>query len=208
MHFAFELGYQIKDADTFWHKLSGTTEEYSVQDIEGQLRATILTSLASFLGGSEIAFIDMAANQSLFSDKLKAAIAPAFAEYGLELKSFMVQSLSLPEELEKHLDKVSSMGMVGDLNRYAKFQTAESIPLAAENTGGLAGAGAGIGAGVAIGQTMASAMTGFTGGSAIPAAPAADPMATLEKLGDLLKKGILTQAEFDSKKAEILKQIN
>ena len=40
-----------------------------------------------------------------------------------------------------------------------------------------------------------------------PAAPAGDPVAMIERLGELFKKGILTQAEFDAKKAELLQQI-
>lgn len=199
--------YAIKDIEPFWTKISGTTEEYTVQELEGQLRASILTSLASFLGKSEVAFMDMAGNQQDFSDKLKEAVAPALAQYGLELKTFLVQSLSLPEELQAHLDKVSEMGMVGDLQKYARFQAADSISAAAANPGGVAGAGAGIGAGVAMGQMMASAFSGMNTPNAGNSAPAADPMATLEKLSDLLKKGILTQAEFDAKKTEILQQI-
>ena len=34
-----------------------------------------------------------------------------------------------------------------------------------------------------------------------------DVMATLEKLGELKSKGILTQEEFDAKKAELLKKL-
>ena len=195
--------YKIKDIQPFWTKLSGTTSEYTVNDLEGQLRATILTTMSSFLGNSGIAFIDMAANQQDFSNKLKEAIAPAFLEYGLELRTFLVQSLSLPEELQQHLDKLSSMGMFKDLNKYATFQAADSLSTAAGNPGGIAGAGVGMGAGVAMGQMMAGALSGV---NAPQAAAAADPIATLEKLGDLLKKGVLTQAEFDAKKAELLQQ--
>ncbi len=196
--------YRIADIEPFWTKLSGTTDRYSVQDAEGQLRAAIITSMASFLGNSAVPFIDMAASQSAFSDKLKEAIAPTFKNFGLELTSFYLQSLSLPEELQAHLDKVSSMRMVGDLQKYAQFQAADSIDIAAANPGGVAGAGAGLGAGIAMGQMMTNAFSGVNTGAS---ASAADPIAMLEKLGDLLKKGILTQAEFDAKKAELLQQI-
>jgi membrane protease subunit (stomatin/prohibitin family) len=148
--------YQVKDIQAFWTKLSGTSPVYTTADIDGQLRAAVMTALATFLGGSNIAFLDMAANQTKFSELLKAAVAPTLAEYGLDLKSFFVQSVSLPEELQQHLDRVSSMRMVGDLKQYAQFQTADSIPIAAANPGGVAGAGAGIGAGIAMGQMMTS----------------------------------------------------
>ncbi len=196
--------YKIADIETFFNKLSGTTEKYTTADAEGQLRASVMTSLASFLAKSDIAFIDMAGNQDAFSQKLKEAVAPAFSVYGLELKSFFVQSLSLPEELEKHLDKMSEMRMFGDLKQYTQFQAADSISVAAANPGGVAGAGAGIGAGVAMGQMMAQAMGGAGAGAS---AGSDDPVAMIERLGELVKKGILTQEEFDKKKAELLNKI-
>ncbi len=195
--------YRLTDLETFWSKISGTTDIYHSADMEGQLRSMILTAIASFLGGSQVAFIDMAANQSEFSARLREAIAPGFAKLGLELTGFFVQSLSLPESLQEHLDKVSSMGMVRDLVQYTRFQAADSLSVAAGNPGGVAGAGAGMGAGLAMAQMMNGALTGIDA----PQAGGNDPYAALEKLGDLLKKGILTQAEFDAKKTELLQQI-
>jgi membrane protease subunit (stomatin/prohibitin family) len=168
------------------------------------------------LGGSALPFVDMAANQSQFSAKLKEVLTPAFADYGLLLRSFYVESLSLPEELQQHLDKASSMRLVGDLKAYTQYQVAESIPTAASNPGGIAGAGAGLGAGLAIGQTFASQIAGATGpaGSTGPASstppaatPAEDPIALLERLHGLVTKGIITDAEFQAKKTEILSKI-
>lgn len=200
--------YKIADIVPFWTKLCGTAERYTVLDVEGQIRGAILTAMASFLGGSDVAFVDMAANQAEFSKKLLEAVAPVFKEYGLELRSFYVQSVSLPEELQAHLDKASSMRLVGDLQKYAQFQTAESMTIAAANPNGAAGAGVGIGAGIGMGQMMAQGLAAGMGAAAGAAPGAAEhPLQTLEKLGELLKKGVLTQAEFDAKKAELLKKI-
>ena len=203
--------YAIGDVEVFWSRLVGTAESSTSEMIEGQLRGVILTAIATTLGQSSVAFIDMAANQEAFSQKLAEAIGPALRAYGIDVKSFYVQSLSLPDELQRVLDKVSSMNMLGDLNRYVQFQTAESIPIAAENPGGLAGAGAGLGAGLAIGQTMAQgfghAAAPAAPAQAAPSQPAEDPIQLLEKLGGLLAKGILTQQEFDAKKAELLSRI-
>ena len=195
--------FKIGDVETFWTKLSGAAEVYTVDQIEGQVRTAIIASISSYLAKSGIAFIDMAASQLDFSSKLQEAVAPVLKNYGLELKSFWVQSISLPEEMEKQLDKLSSMGMFGDLKKYATFQSADSISVAAANPGGVAGAGAGIGAGMAMGNMMMQSL-GQGGGAA---APAEDPLAMLEKLGELQKKGVLTQAEFDAKKAELLAKI-
>jgi membrane protease subunit (stomatin/prohibitin family) len=178
----------------------------SVTDIEPQLRAAISTAIASALGGGEIAFLDLAANQSALSDKLKAAVEPAFAQWGLSCTSFYIESLSLPEEVQAHLDKASSMRVLGDLDRYATFQSAEAIETAAAQSGGVAGAGAGMAAGMAIGQSMAGGM-GAAASAPAAAAPGEDPYAQIEKLHKLVTIGAITQEEFDAKKAELLGRI-
>lgn len=200
------FSFKIKNPSIFYKKLSGTREIYTVEELDGQLRSAILTSLASHFGGGQIAFLDMAANQIEFSKGLKEVLNPTFEQYGLSLETFNVQSISLPEELQQHLDKAASARMVGDLNRYAKFQMADSIPSAATAPGGIAATGMGLGAGMAMGQAfgqMASGATG-TGGASTENE---DPIKLLDRLHELVKKGILTQAEFDTKKAEILKKI-
>lgn len=194
------FSYRINDPKTFFKKLSGSRDLYTTEDLDGQLRALIITSLSSFFGRAEISFFDMAANQTKFSETLKASLAPAFADYGIELCNFFVQSISLPDEVQAQIDKLASMRMTGDMQKFAQFQGASSIPIAAANPGGAAGAGAGIGVGVAMGQTMMSAAAGN-------AAPGEDPLQKINQLHELLQKGILTQAEFDQKKAELLKRV-
>ena len=197
--------YKVVDIVPFWTKLCGTAEIYTVQDVEGQIRSAILTSLATFLGGSDVAFVDMAAKQEVFSKLLAEAVTPALREFGLEQRTFYVQSVSLPEELQEHLDKATSMRLVGNLQAYSQFQTADSIAIAAANPNGGAGAGVGIGAGIGMGQIMAQNMMHPAGVAA--SSTQEDPIQQIEKLGELFKKGVLTQAEFDNKKAELLIKI-
>jgi membrane protease subunit (stomatin/prohibitin family) len=130
-----------------------------------------------------------------------------------------VQNISLPEELQAMLDKRIGVNMMGGMQAYTQFQTAEAIPLAAQNEGGLAGIGAGLGVGLGLGQQMAGAMAGALNPLATPqtaVAPAPTPaapvsvdevVATIEKLHGLVGKGILSQAEFETKKAELLKKL-
>ena len=200
--------FRIDDVGPFAVKLMGSLERLRVEDLEPQLRAAIATSLATGLGGGTTPFIDLAANQTALSDTLKAAVAPVFATWGLALTSFFVESLSLPEEVQKHLDKASSMRVIGDLDRYAKFQTAEAIESAAAQPGGMAGLGAGAGAGMAIGQTMAASLAGGGGGGGnAGAAGGDDPFALIEKLHRLVTAGAISQEEYDAKKAELLGRI-
>lgn len=197
------FSYQIDEPTTFYQKISGSRASYTTSELDGQLRAMIITHIATKLGQADTAFLDMAANQQKFSEQLKAELDMPFMQYGLKLNTFMVQSVTLPEELQNYLDKQSQMSLVGDLKKYANFQAADSIAAAASNPGGMAGAGMGLGVGAALGQQMAGAL-----GHSNQSAPQEDPYEKLEKLHSLLTKGVLTQEEFDRKKAEILKSIS
>jgi len=151
--------WHVVDPRIFHTKVSGTRELYRLPDIEGQLRNTIVGRMADTFGESQIPFLDMAANQVELGQKIAEFLKPSFAELGLALDSFVVQSLSLPEELQKRLDERVGMTMLGDMNRYTQFQVAQSVPLAAANEGGgAAGVGAGLAAGVVMAQQMLGAM--------------------------------------------------
>jgi len=216
--------FRIADPKLFHTEISGTRESYPVADLEGQLRGLVLQNISNAIAGSGLPFLDLAANQVAFADALAKELQPAFAKIGLQLEGMTVQNVSLPEELQKILDQKIGMGMVGnDMGKFMQYQTAQAIPKFAEGAGsgggGIAGDAMGLGAGMALGQVLAQNLqAGLQGaGVAAQAAPAAaaasvgvkpeDVMATLEKLGELKAKGILTQEEFDAKKAELLKKL-
>ena len=198
--------YRISDPAKLFSEVTGVAAQYSREQLDEPLRNVVMTRLASVFGSSGIAFLDMAANQMLLSQKMAELLSPDFARLGLALERFSVESVTLPEAIQKALDERISMGVVGDLNRYTQYQAATAIPLAAQNEGGIAGIGAGVGVGAAIGQAMAASMNP----TAAPAAPAAgnnDPQARLAQLKALLDQGLITAADYDQAKAEVLKQL-
>ncbi len=214
--------FRIADPKLFHTEISGTRERYGVEDIDGQLRGLVLQNISNAVAGSGIAFLDLAANQLSFAQALTRQLAPEFEKIGLKLEGMTVQNVSLPEELQKILDQKIGMGMVGnDMAKFMQYQTAQAIPKFAEGGGGggsgIAGDAMGLGAGVALGQVLAQNLAAGLQPQHAPAtAPVAaapvgmkaeDVMATLEKLGDLKAKGILTQEEFDAKKSELLKKL-
>ncbi|MEW6465101.1 MAG: SPFH domain-containing protein [Pseudomonadota bacterium] len=216
--------YRIADPKRFHTEISGTRERYTATDLDGQLRGLVLQHIANAVAGSGIPFLDLAANQILFAQTLAKELATPFEALGLKLEALTVQSISLPEELQKILDQKIGMGMVGnDMGKFMQYQTAQAIPKLAEGVGsgggsGIAGDAMGLGAGVALGQVLAQNLAAGLQGAQAPQAPAAaaaapagvkpeDVMATLEKLGELKAKGILTEDEFSAKKAELLKKL-
>lgn len=239
--------YRLTDPKVFHREVSGTRDTFTVEDLDGQLRNTMIAAISSAFGSGNVPFLDMAGNQLEFAKAVRVQMEPMFARLGLTLDSLVVENISLPEEIQKVLDTRIGMNMLGDMNRYTQYQTANAIPIAAANQGGLAGIGASLAAGVGIGSQMAAgmagAMTAMQPGQPGPAAPAPaggqppapagspaagavvgaaagaaaagsspasttdEVMATLEKLHGLVGKGILSQQEFDAKKAELLKKL-
>ncbi len=210
--------FRVADPKLFHTEISGTRERYTTADLEGQLRGLVLQNISNAIASSNIAFLDLAANQLMFAQALVTQLAPEFAKIGLQLDGMTVQNVSLPEELQKILDQKIGMGMVGnDMGKFMQYQTAQAIPKFAEGGGGggsgVVGDAMGLGAGVALGQVLAQNLQAGLQSPAGQAAPAAvgvkadDVMALLEKLGELKVKGILTQEEFDAKKSELLKKL-
>jgi len=166
--------YHLSDAKTFYTKISGTRDIYRVADLEGQLRNTIIAKMTDTFAASQVPFLDMAANQGALAEKISDQVKPAFTDYGLTLDSFVVENLSLPDELQKVLDQRISMNVLGDMGKFTQYQVAHAIPIAAANEGGGAvGIGAGLGAGVAMGQAMMDAVKKSTSTPSGGAAPAA-----------------------------------
>jgi membrane protease subunit (stomatin/prohibitin family) len=199
------FAYRVEEPTTFHQKVSGTREKYTTSEIDGQLRSIITTGIATTLGEAKTPFLDMAANQTKLSETLKESLDHAFWDYGLKLTSFLVQSVTLPEELQQYLDKQSSMSLVGDLKKYAQFQAADAISAAAENPGGMAMLGVGLNANALVGQAFNQ---GLAGTDSAAAAKQEDPFVVLEKLQTLMEKGVLSKEEFEAKKAEVLKRIS
>jgi membrane protease subunit (stomatin/prohibitin family) len=160
---------KVSDPGLFVKSVAGTGSRFTVEGIGEQLRDMLVARFADALGEAKIPVLDLAANQDELGSKLAGRISEDFAPFGLQVVALMVENISLPPEVEAALDKRTSMGVIGDLNRYTQFQTADAIKDAAKNPGGLAGAGVGMGMGVGMGAQVAQAMgAGMQGGVATP----------------------------------------
>lgn len=151
--------YRIANAQLFHTRVSGTVAEYTVPELEGQLRTSLVAAFADTLGGANISLVDLAAHQVELGARVLSKGKSVFEAMGLELESFVIESLSLPDDLQRRLDERIGIKMVGNLGDYTQFQIAQSIPIAAANEGNsAAAAGVGLGMGVAMAQQIAQAV--------------------------------------------------
>ncbi len=151
--------FKVADAEKFLKEVFGTNGMFTVSDVEGQIKRTLVSGLSDAIAESKIPALDLAANYEELGAYALKALNPKLAELGLTLCTFVIENISLPEEVEKSIDKRTSMGVVGDLNKYAQFQAAEAMREAANNpNGGMATMGVGMGAGAAMGQMFTQSM--------------------------------------------------
>ncbi len=168
-------GVRVTDPLKFIREVVGTDGNFQIEEISNQLRNLITSRFSSAVGAAGIPVLDMAANYEQLGDVIGKRIGPEFGEYGLELTKLLVENISVPPSVEEALDKRTSAGMVGNLDRYMTYQTGVALEAGASSSGGAAGAGIGMGAGLAMGQQMANNM----GQQRLPqeSAPALEPAA-------------------------------
>ncbi len=153
--------FKVTTPENVLRKLSTTNEKYTVEDINEQLRNIIVTRFTDVIGEAKIPVLDVASNMNEFSELLHKNMDSEFAEYGFQITKFLVENVSLPPEVEAMLDKRSSMGIVGDMNKFMQFNMANNIENVAKNEGmggAFMGAGFGMGVGNMMGNMMGNSM--------------------------------------------------
>ncbi|GGD26532.1 SPFH domain-containing protein [Sinisalibacter lacisalsi] len=162
---------RVNDAGRFLSEIVGTDGEFTMDEISYQVRNIIVQAFSRIVAGSGIPVLDMAANTRELGKLVAGEISKVVAEYGLEIPEFYIENISLPAAVEQALDKRTSMGIVGNLDQYMKFNAAEAM--GAENSAMAASMGAGMGAGLGMGMAGQMAQAGPWGAAPAQAAPAA-----------------------------------
>jgi membrane protease subunit (stomatin/prohibitin family) len=175
---------QVAEPRKLLTSVVGTRGRFTVQDVEEQLRSSIIARvadvIAEWMRERKLSVIDLATEYDELSEAAHAALKKDFAGLGLELTRFYITTITIPEELEQRLDQAGGVAALGGMEGYTRFKAAEAIQDAARAGGNnLAGAGVGFGVGVNLGAMMGNALTPTLQPSQAPPAaqPAAQPQA-------------------------------
>ncbi|CAO5158202.1 Band 7 protein [Frankia sp. AiPs1] len=145
---------RVVDPPALLRELAGTDPQFRTEEVAEYLRQLIVGRLGTALATARVPMLDLATQQGTIGDALAAALSKELAPVGFAIPTFVIENISLPPEVEAAIDRRSQMGIVGNLDQYTQFQTAQAIEAAARNQGG-AGEGLGIGLGMALGQRAA-----------------------------------------------------
>lgn len=201
---------QVVDSMLFINKVVGTRGVYSNDDIEDYLKNIIVSRLTNIIGDELKTVFDM---PSSFDDLSLAARVKLQAEFdglGLSLHDFYINSISVPDDVQKIIDQRSGMSAIGNMDEFMKYKVALSLENASQNQAGTGEAmGGGLGAGMGLGmgfmmpqmiqQSMASSMQGSN--------EKETAMDKLKKLKELLDMGVISQDDFNQKKTKLMDQI-
>jgi membrane protease subunit (stomatin/prohibitin family) len=163
---------RIVDPPLFLRELVGTDPRFRTDEVSEYLRQMIVSRMGPALAAAGVPAIDLVTRQTEIAATLATALTTELAPVGVAVPTFLIENISLPDEVEEALDKRTQMGVLGDLDRYTRFQTANALEDAANNPSGGGSEGIGLGMGLAVGQQMAESLR-----------PARDPAAG--RAGDL-----------------------
>jgi len=203
--------FRISDFEKFYKEIAGTAPVLALSDVEGTLRGKLVdrfTEVVAEMAENNFSFVQMQANKTEFVNALMPRVTNFFGDLGLLVTDFSIQSVTLPPELQEYLRKNTQMNMVGDLQKFMMFQTANAVEKSAENPG-KGNAGMDMGAGFAMGQMMMNQMNqqSSQSGGGQTEETKEDIMNMLKQLGELKEAGVLTEEEFTKKKSELLSRL-
>jgi membrane protease subunit (stomatin/prohibitin family) len=169
--------FKADDPAVLLRELVGTDPAFKTEEVAEFIRQSVVSRAVTALATSGVAVLDLAAHQNEIADRLAPIISEDLKHLGLTMPRFVIENVSLPPEVEAAMDKRTEMGVLGDLDKFTKFQAATAITEAAQNPGGTAGLGIGVGAGAALGAQLAQALqpTAVPAPAPAPAAAAVTP---------------------------------
>ncbi len=144
---------KVKDPALFITEIVGTDGHFTTEEITNQLRSHIVTRFTDAIGEADLPVEKYAANTNEISTLVKGIMQEDFDAYGVELTKFMIENVSMPEEIKTEIFELSRLDKI-DLDKFAKIKAAKSMEKAAENESGTAGAGMGMGMGFAMANQM------------------------------------------------------
>jgi membrane protease subunit (stomatin/prohibitin family) len=224
--------YRVADSQLFINTVVGSQGLFDTERLKDFYRDVIVSRLNDLLGESLKTIFDLARYYDELGTAAKARLAEDFAKYGVDLTDFYINSITPPDEVQEKIDERGAMGAIGNMQTYMQFKAAQAIQDAAQAEGGEGGGAASAGMGLGLGAGFGAMMPGMISqamqqaqqGGAAPAggAPAAGAAAAatappsadassiesrLERLKNLLEKGLISQEEYDKKRGDILSEL-
>ena len=164
-----QYGIMISDSCRFLARLMGRLPAFTEKTLSRYFKGVIVTrvkdAIASVMTDERCSLLQVGTRLSNISSALEKRLTEDLSDYGVELRLFMVNSISTDNadtsviQLKKALAKKAEMDIIG--YSYAQERSFDALQAAAGNegnAGAVMGAGMGLGMGVGVGSPMGNAM--------------------------------------------------
>lgn len=163
---------KVSEPGVFIRELVGTDGHFTTEEINQQLQSMVVTRFTDAIGEADLPVEAYAGQANEISERLQELMNVEFRDYGLELTKFLIENVSMPDEVKEEIFELSRLDKV-NLNKLAQMKAAKAMEKAAENPGGTAGAGVGMGMGFAMANQMGNMFgqpqqSGYTNPHAAP----------------------------------------
>jgi membrane protease subunit (stomatin/prohibitin family) len=183
---------RINDIAAFFRQYAGSYKTFTIFELQHELRDFIAPKFGEVLAQQNISVKDVAGNITELGKKVEPFLRPYFAQFGIELLTFTITSVTLPEEVAAHYDKITNMNMVNDMDKYTRFNTAQAI---GEK-------------GTALNEATTNAMAmGILLNQTQQTTPQNDITVRLQQLKSLFENGLIDETEYKAKKAELIDKL-
>jgi membrane protease subunit (stomatin/prohibitin family) len=183
---------QVQDFETFFKQYAGSYKSFSIFELQYELRDFIAPKFGEVLAKENIPIKEVAGNTTELSKKVEPFLKPYFLQFGIELITFTISSVTLPDEVSAHFDKITNMNMITDMDKFTKFQTAEALGQK--------------GTAINEGAMMAMMMNQIQKQENQPTSND-DITSKLMKLKTLFENGLIDESEFKAKKLELIDKL-
>ncbi|MCA1585877.1 MAG: SPFH domain-containing protein [Acidobacteria bacterium] len=173
--------FKVVEPKLFLKEVAGSDHNFRLDEFADTMRSRIVSVFSDALASSKVPVLDLATRYQELGEALLPIVNPiVMGKYGLEIPSFILENCSVPAEVEAAIDKRASMGAVGNLNDYVKYQMAQGMAQPGSG-GGTAGNAAEIAMGFGMAQQMMGSLLGAQGAPGAGTGPGA-PRPAIELL--------------------------
>jgi len=205
-NFSLKLGH----IENFFKQISGTPNEYKIQQIQSVLRSRITQPLSDILATAGYSYAEIDKYREELSDTLREKVTVILQELGLELTDLRIEGTNFDEATQQRINKIADA--LADSQAYQNLgitytqkEQLEAMKIAAGNEGGLSGMSANLMAGAQMGALLGNQLNQQVNQPA--PAPTEDVTTKLQKLKSLFDQGLIDESEFKAKKADLLKAL-
>lgn len=200
--------YQIAAANDFFVNIVGSHNQMRVDEFRTILSARIINPISDYLAECQYSFADIDANREEIARGISIKLAIVFRKLGFSISDFRIEGTDFDADTLRRINRIADLTAEAQAAQvvgldYEKVQQLDALRDAARNEGGGAGLGMGMGAGMGLGQSMAQSLS--TVGSAPDAS--GQTVAKLTELKQLFEAQLITEAEYTTKKQQILDKI-